>query len=571
VDIGSSPATGGTAAIQFDTGVAGKTLTINAGVTVVARGDVIIQSTTAPYINRLIVNGTLSLTPGAGKRYDVKCENFTGFISVIGTAGNYAEIKTDLSGGGDPGRITVVSGASDTAGLTDCDYGRFTDLGDTSNFGVKVYEAASTLSATYPISITNSRFVRTSFRGDWIAGQGGGFPWDGNVTFQGNIFTDSVMVDVTGTDTCALFRFLGPTTKTWLVTENSFDEAPYLLGYTDGIEFSRNVAPFLYFDNSADWSDETQFTDNLFIMDGGELVFGVGNSAAIQRCYIFNEGLGLPHSMAVLGDGAIIKDCVGETLTSTTDATFTSVGHSHDYTITGCLGIFRSGAGVFILPVEHDTPGFVTAEHNTCVGAAEFIRLGKLGEAPEGSFAGFVASCRSNLVTRLSGGNIYVAAHAVPASAVVDAVTLSRYNAVLNPASGTCKYNNGNTTQNDVVGYSGVRITPNTAFPNATVGNNDFTIIVDPFLDSGNGLAEWGAAIGGTDGTLAAAKTYAFANPAIATADDTGVLDWVRSKYRVTDVTLQDAGHDGETIGAGEFVASSSGDSAARMRLLLRP
>ena len=86
----------------------------------------------------------------------------------------------------------------------------------------------------------------------------------------------------------------------------------------------------------------------------------------------------------------------------------------------------------------------------------------------------------------------------------------------------------------------------------------------DPqFVDSTRNLATWGSSEEGTDGSVAQAL-------AVLQADTTKIaelLTWVKAGFAPQNISLQDAGHDGVTIGAVEFVAVPTG-GVARMIFL---
>jgi hypothetical protein len=553
VDIGSSPATGGTAAIAFDTGVGGKTLTINAGVTVIARGDVIIQSTTSPFYNTLHINGTgvLALTPGAGKRYDVKCQNFKGLIVISGSAGNYGEIKTDLSGGGDAGRMFTDT---DGTGLITCDYGQFTDLGDGTNYGVQVSQNSAT-PTDVPFTITNSRFVRTSFSGFWHANTGG-FPFDENVTFQGNVFEDSTVVDAGGDidNLSASFRFLGTPTADWLVDTNGFDAKVYLFVYNPDLSFTNNVLASLLTLATSSW-DAAHFSGNIFTnIDQDMAIYGASAS-----CYALSQAGANPHFFGMQVGGVTMSGHVLESETGTLGDGITPLA-TGNLTVTGCLVLPIEGseyAACNLVSCVAKASGAVTVRHNTTVGRMEggMVHLGEGGT----SYAGEAADVRSNLVTSLTAVADSVWAISDDDD-IADTVTLATYNAFWNANTGTNKYNT-NTSQAGVLGYSGLKIVLNDNYPNAQVGDNDITISGSGlFVDPDRNFKAWGV-YKGQAATLDAAIAYAVANPAAATDADTGLRAWVMDGFAPTGAAgeqIQDAGHDGVTQGAMEFVADEN-------------
>jgi hypothetical protein len=155
---------------------------------------------------------------------------------------------------------------------------------------------------------------------------------------------------------------------------------------------------------------------------------------------------------------------------------------------------------------------------------------------------------------------IYIIQDAGAGTPAVDAVTKSDYNAIQNPSSGTCTYNTS-TSQAGVVGYAGIKVSNASAFPNSQVGQHDITLSANPLFDKTRNLATWAQVNHGTDGSYAAAFAVLLANPSLIGQASTGLIAWVRAGHQVTGAAgllLKDAGHDGVTIGAGEYVAPAS-------------
>jgi hypothetical protein len=124
--------------------------------------------------------------------------------------------------------------------------------------------------------------------------------------------------------------------------------------------------------------------------------------------------------------------------------------------------------------------------------------------------------------------------------------TLWDYNGVWNPRTGS-----------DGQGYNS--ISAGTIFSAGAPGANDVLVTADPFFDKSRNIATWDAALGGPGTTANALAEMGKRN------DPTGyntaysieaLVDWVRDGFRVTDASLNNAGHDGVTIGAMGYVAS---------------
>lgn len=201
------------------------------------------------------------------------------------------------------------------------------------------------------------------------------------------------------------------------------------------------------------------------------------------------------------------------------------------------------------------TSGNVTVKHNTLTGQVEHGLIG-LNESVA-SYAGLVAECSSNLVV----GDYVIDSHgATQTESAVDSVTLASHNATVNGPTGTNHYNTS-TSQSGVVGYTGLKQSVNSPFPNSAIGLNDVALTADlsaVFVYPTRTFEMWAETLHGTDGTIESAIAYAVANPTEATAADTGVLDWVMAGHKVKNLSLKDAGRDGVTIGAMEYVAPAS-------------
>jgi hypothetical protein len=113
-----------------------------------------------------------------------------------------------------------------------------------------------------------------------------------------------------------------------------------------------------------------------------------------------------------------------------------------------------------------------------------------------------------------------------------------------------------NATWNGYSGSDGVgyhSVSAGNVFSTAPVGSTDVALSADPFVAVTRNLATWGASLG-ADGTypgvlseLAKMNDRTGYDPRYNVA---AAVAWVREGYQVTATTLQNAGHDGATIGA---------------------
>lgn len=550
-ELGSSPNTGGTPAIQFSNAVTGKTVTVSSGATLTCKGDFKFNASDfGP--STLQINGTFKFLPASGQRYDFACTQNSD-INCGGSSGARAVVMTDLSSGGDPARMPVSSYRRQ--GLRTCTYTDFIDMGDASNFAPQTQVSAAAADFDQDVSITNCTFTRCNYKFRMDSAS-----WDKNFTFQNNSFASSVSITEGGiADCCASFVFSGAgTAGTWLIDTNGFDKIVFFGNYRARTQFSNNVFQLAYI-SAGGWSDAAKFSGNIITGCQDQPLFG-----PIQNCYAYTSVTNNPHWMGFSVGSVNVTDCVfdpPEGVVANGDILQCATAAGGTCAITGNLVLSQSNnaAGVLVNGGLGMTSGALTVNHNTMLGLSE-SGLVCLGETSS-DFAGQLAECRSNLVYASPAGAACLIVNDLDASPAADAVVVASHNATRNASTGTCKYNT-NTSQANVVGYSGIVTAENNDYPNACAGTNDITISADPFVDSTRNIAKW-AAFKGQAETAAAAIAYAVANPAAATDATTGLRAWVRAGFKVTDDTLQDAGHDGETIGAGEFQAASGGGSIA--------
>jgi len=336
------------------------------------------------------------------------------------------------------------------------------------------------------------------------------------------------------------------------------------------VTFTNNVVVGRYYGHTTSvWFQGAQFAGNFINNDDALAFYGGFSGGCFWSC---NDADGAnPHFVAPKGSAPSFNgdlfECAHASNDGAGDCIFPDTGQT-SLSVTNCIVLPSSNgktAGKLISNLQASTTA-ITANHNTYCATNGEGGLAHLDETAS-SYSGELASVRSNLIWASSADThclaIYDGGVGTPA---VDAVTVARYNGFWNPASGTCYYNSS-TSQGSVVGYSGIKISPNTTYPNATVGNNDVTITSDPFVDKTRNLAKWGQVIRGTDGSYSAAIAQLAANPTLLQGT-TGLFAWVRAGWDVTGsagLTLKDAGHDSVTIGAGSYVASGAAGTHPRL------
>jgi len=575
-EAGSSPSTGGTAAAAFAY-VGGRTLTINPNVAFTLKGDL---NAWADYLltNSIVIGAGASLIwlPPSGQQYKVAMTE-TVHWSCNGTSGSHVTIDTDKSLGG-LAAYFEEGGINRNGGITTATFTDFIDLGTSTKFGV-ISLARSSGTSPQAISITNVTLTRASY---FLAQAG---TWSQDYTFQSNKFYDSIATTYGDNSFCALFSFDDSgSAGTWLIDSNSFDGKVAIPKFPTRLTVSNNVfLSSLFASTGSDWASDDRFHSNVIFNPSDDLQ--TSTRGPQRDCLYIKPGdIANPHFISVdntsrdLSFTGLIFWVAGDNAGGEGDGIAPPAGSSN-LVVSGCL-VLPDGVGktsACLVTAESSGSTVIQyAEHNTMVatgGECGLMRQNHLG----GSFAGQIASCRSNLLVSYgtttgckaisdSGGGVDGAVNAV-----VDAGFNGFYNPTLNC---TCKYNS-TTVQATVTGYSRVRISANTPFPNSQVGHDDVVVTSDPIVDSTYTPNDWGLENGGT-GVLDNTLDIVFEDPSlIIAAGDSALIPRLRAKWSVTGAAglqLKDAAHEGVgyTIGMGEYVAASGG-RRNRMNTLLRP
>jgi hypothetical protein len=546
--VGSSPNTGGTAAITINTNSRAVTLTIATGVALICKGD-IIQGNNYLTQSAIVLNAGSSITlrPPSGQQYKIDCTQELNSITINGSSGSHCAIATDTSLGGTAGYISTSTGPNRDQGVLTATYCDFSYLGTSSTAGVQVH---TDYPANTNVSITNCTFSHCNF---YFTG-GSNSSWDGNLTFQYNSFTNSTtFTPNSATASCAGWGFgSNRSSGTRLIDSCAFDK-PIDNGAFRQCQFTNNVvAGIMRIAGNTSWPSDTYFNQNVFY----------GTSAAANLMAL------------IVGD---IKNCYFAATDATNPQYLTVDNSLASCSVTGCIfenpsaGAGQGGAGDCVLPQTRNTgtPTLtvklcivlpdadnkssgklitdlqtqkvaVTVEHNTYYAAAGEGGIIQLDEAAS-SYAGEIASCRANIAWASSASSHVLAVRdAGSGTPAVDAVTLAGYNGYWNPNTGTCYYNSS-TSQANVTGYEGIKVSNASPYPNAQIGTGDFT--ANPqFVDSTRNLGSWGATQGG-DGTAAGAIAILAANPALIGQAGTGLLAWVRNGFQPQSTSYKGASY----------------------------
>lgn len=201
----------------------------------------------------------------------------------------------------------------------------------------------------------------------------------------------------------------------------------------------------------------------------------------------------------------------------------------------GCALNFVSGANVSA-SIEHCT---------IFVGGSSFISQGAIvtGET-YAARAGIVTSFKSNLVVdKTTSGFGYVFTHRGGSALDNPALPANvNYNAYFQLPSGASKYQN--------VTFSG-----------GTVDANSIVLTANPFKNWNANPETFSTFLGG-NGTIADLMSRFRAK----TTTPTALINYLKDAYSVNAVALNNAGHDGVTIGAGTYYAVSTGTIGAKRR-----
>ncbi len=533
-------------------------LTIPTGVTLRVRCSIVQNGyQSSPWgIASLVVSagGILIFDPKSGSEGTWTC-NYNGWIVCNGTSGSHCTVQTDLTRGGTAtlGAIsTGILGQSGVAngGLTTTAYTDFTNFGTTATnaLGLFTYCNNNYSASSITISITNCTFTGCSYW--WLAETLTTGIWDGLYTMSGCIFSStpalgfaSTHVGVgisTGTagnshlkqiTNCSFDALVNFDTARYVTWTNCVFAGAILMASGIGAIFPDNS----YFNNNVVVFNATQGTTTLY--------------GSIRDCYLCSP---VQQNYFVTGLSLTLTGCVFEQVGSTANNGHYCVNAFTNHALTAykcfMLGVWGGTNTTLGRFVQHTTGNTLTVEHclffpNTVIGTG--IDLAE-GSAP---VAGTVASCKANIlynIGTISASAYLIAENAGGGAFVLDAVTSSGYNGMLNPHAGSCKYNAGASTAN-ANGYISLEVTDANSFAsglNAQVNKGD--LAADPvFTDlTYRGIIGWANRTQGQAATWAATVAYLQANPSLVPT----MINWVRAGYVPTNVAYKNATYPGDTM-----------------------
>ncbi len=565
--IGSSPNTGGTAAITF--GAAGGLINQTSG-TMTIQGDVTTTATTTGSLDTwTMASGTsIVFSPPSGQQYVWRFNGAgTLYTRLIcnGLVGSHCSITTDKSSGGLSSYMTVQASHQD-CGVVAAAYTDFSNFADSTHWGVQSFFDAIAGDTTHALTISNCTFTACSWNFN-SGGSVGGHAWDQNFTFTNNKFISSVTNTLSGrTAAIQLFFSVAASIGTRTIRYNATDctitfptNSYFVSTFSDNIINATAglgiAAPTLT------WTTAANCARNLIIFDSTTANTSQV-SGAITDWYFYNLQTSNPHTFSLTPKTATtnydVRNCIFESpsTTSTGEAIFTN-------TATFPTGSTAAIIGNIIIPSSNgksphsllsaQAAGIaITAEHNTVPGHSESASLVYYGETVVG-IAGTYVSVRSNIVNNIGSDNrAYVLADANVSTLTADVLAVPNgtttfgagYNSIYNASTGSCLLNSVATS---TVGYNNVKCSTAAPFPNTQIGFSDNTN--DPqFVDGTRSLASWGGtAAGGGVATAAGAMAAIAANPLLIGQATTGLLAWVRAGFRPTNSAFQTSSYPGDT------------------------
>ena len=516
--VGSAPATGGTAAIAVNAA-----LTVATGVTLEVKGDVSIANVLLTMAAGAIIEGN----PATGVQY---------FLN-ISTAHNQATSRLVCNGiVGSRCIVRKKAGALGVFALRDSLWlkggkitATFTDFADLGSATVPGWQLTPTGPELYLIEDCTWTGCGRVWTGTAL--QAGSKFEIRRTVWSGSLHADSLVYTATAAitsgsrvlDRCAFDKNLNMNARDVLMTECRMRT---MSGGTAGPAFVSGSGNNVLFTPST---------------TGGP------QEAAPSRWYMVNESTDNPHwlTMNASADQTLDQFIIESTGTPTNGDALIPPNPTvaRTYNLRRC----------YLLPNPNGTsPGklaamlgnanvTVSVEHCTAVVGGSAEQGVSAGETYAGH-VGMISSVKSNLFWAISPPSpAYFLTRDVAGSVqdIASAVNVD-YNGVLGLSAGS--------------DGGGVNASAAPNFFSTTNAHqlNGVTLSADPFVDRTRNLAAWGASKGGA-GTYADTRDKLLAlEPGWNVAD---LLDWVMAGFDVTDASLDAAGHDGVTIGAGAFVS----------------
>lgn len=562
VTVGTSGATGTTAVTINGSSGSGQGQLIlgqTTGATLTLRGDMIYANTSATKTGAF----TFTMNPGSTLTFDASqattplsqiyvvgpsaSNSPNTSTRIIGTQALPCTVTSNASGGN--GRFSIRGLGGRTGGMT-ANWCNFSRIGDSANAWIES-SMSSTAGSVDTVSLTDCTLNAC------------GHEQQTSVMTDGVVyaFTRVIRSNSPGSTCMRVSSTTAPTTaSTRACTDCSFDITVGNSTNMAGFTFTRCLF-FLGIGISAHGTVKYSMVDCMFrkartsapgAVDvistlGGDYTrmfyFADNTVSNVFNCKFWATG-GNATSYDTTCNGAhyestMNNDTTGElysgTGSPTSLRTITTTNHTVAFAANG-TGYDRPGT-LWSIATSSANYAFVS-NHNTWIASGEpHLSIGETNTSPTDQLAAFKSNItytpRSPVGTnQYHINNLDQGGSGTPGAAVTSSPAVIDYN---------CGYPNMKTGTSTYPGYEGDF--------GGTPGAND--INVDPeFLDPTRTLAKWNASRGGTQTTAAAFVTL-MADPSLIPA----AYAWCQGGWAPTNPLLRNAGHDGVTVGAVEYIA----------------
>jgi hypothetical protein len=496
------------------------TLTLNAKLTLA--GDLVVGD-----ITERDYHGELKLGPGSELTDDSNSREVqlcSAILSSTATSGNWATVSGTLGIRG-----VTTEGISSITRRYECDYVAFTTTGNLD------FDAGS-----FGLLTTYIHFEHCTFVGCGNVEFGGGGITPDTATQETRYcdFRDCSTITVNGKDNQA--RTVG-------FTHNTLKDCTQLKIYVEQTDLTGTVlvdpnssAGVLAYDDaimSGMFCAATNAACDRFISNTEDT-----ESQTLEDSYFYHAPDSTNSHTLYMNCDATVQDNVFEV--TTTEPNILTSDNNKSCTVQRNLLI---GAGALGNNVGAHTGTTWNILHNTLfLNARDQLNQG-LWLSENGDLTGGTINVKSNLAGYGSSGNTYDDLFYDTSSGDNQVIDESSYNAFWNTAADPYDSDITVTTK------------------------NDYGDCTDPqFVDDTRNLATWGYTEHGTDGSASAAINLFLAkngyNSTTKTQSDTpsGVtvaelIAWVVGGFKVQNLALNNAGHDGVTIGAMDYISSHAG------------
>lgn len=485
-------------------------------------------------------NAPLTLSAGSTFTFDASAAAAgSKYVGLIGTAHNQTGAKV-VCNGTSGSHVTIQSNTAGShgwfdengvlqGGKFDCDYADFIRIGDSTNPAIQWSPSGDAY-----VELNHCTFDANSGRiyENFLIGNDATFILTNNSFRQTAPSAEVVKIESYG----------AKTSGTRTVSGNWF-EKQVLMYPAVSFDISENVFNGGLGVTCSAATKWTSFTNNFSFVTGNDF----SPCGDIDKMYIVATGTDNPHYVVPTSSNntamtfdEVIMECPG--CTNPTDhgdgILMPDVSSVTTYTVTKSIMLpsdtgQTSGAN---FSMQGNANTRVIANHNTQYITANdaLVLLPQLGTVGEtwNTAAGQITSFKSNLMAASAPRNAYLYDN-INGSPNADTV-----------AGADANYNN---SYNISAGSAGKGYdAPFSVSP----GAND--LAVDPqFVDPTRDIKSWSTSLGGA-GTLADIRDKFRAQTAGYTVSD--LITWVQHGFKVMNASLNNAGHDGVTIGAMDYV-----------------